>query len=789
MRFWKKYPEDITPLAHNHRATLRDGVLGIGPEGYAEFDTVSLRRIAGFSLETSLSPFRLEGTVDDSSNISRAAIQPPFPTPGVMATQKRWASASPPGQPELKRARLVAPPGGNVGGGSPDQTSPLSSQYLQRLEDTVVDNISTLRAATAPPLEAIDVVVKRPASTQPADEPDPKRIRVPSTLTPFSHRSAKVLEKRRALGRNKARTFIPSDASPGSGGFEEAPIPPARYDDLAAKLHALKSRVTHFGPSRDRVFIPVDWKNGGDFEEMLSSFCLEVEPTLSPSTKAPDEVSSKPEQVYIAGIEAKNNVEIGNHMTDKNRVDKNKDVQAKNDQDKVGNTKADSNSDGCEVIEPVKWKQSVAARLASAKKNRGTPSEQPEVLATEHSPSVKKPAAKGSNTRGKAVAQATKVNGSKAADDDSAKEKDDVDDDEEESEYEDPKIAKNTIAQAEKRLSKACRSCKIDANKEWRDKHQTVVSSLNREHKAVIKILKDTAAAAMKQAKATADKAKRAIKDKAELAAEDAKNASDEKFDAMKAKLDAEVKGLKKNLADEKTKVEALKLEVDNAGKLCKKVEKDAADKVKTAEADLKAGDLKLREKWKQLKREAEAISNELKPEHSKLVKAKEKTIKELTQGHLRLEKELERSEEDVRHARTLHGTEKNHHEHALKELKEAKARVKELEAGTLKYNKLLDAVKDRAKLDLGRAEEEIATLKVLLKEQSSHVVDRQRDNRLLQDAVRTHAKLAEQGRDEIAKLEKKLQAVQAELEVALEMDKIDESVGRVSEGDTAETV
>jgi len=729
---------------------------------------------------------RVGDTSVDSRTTPRANITPPIED----VAPKRSASPQPTEEPDLKKLKLSTPSDDSGGVDGLDKTHLLSFQRPQQLVDTVIDNAATPSATTPQPTQDVDVTQKRPASAQPADEPDPKRTRVSSTPPPRNRRCAEIISKRRSLTQptdqpdgNRARTVIPSDASGGNGGFKEAYNPPTPYASFAAKDHALAQRIDRSGLNGDMVFVPLNWRRGGDgFDETLSSFSREIGPALRASTEIPDEVSSKPRLAEKAGIEAKDQDGIGK---DKNDKDKGK--------DQIDNSKFDSDSDDCKIVEErsspatPKWKQSVAARLASAKRNEGKRSEQLRALDTEGgSLSTKKPAAKESNAGGNSATQAAEVNDSTTANNGSAEEDDDDDNDADtnESVCEDPEIAKNTISEADKTLSRVCRTCKMSANKVWKVKHDTTVSTLKQGHRAAIKALKDDAAAVLKKAKALADREKKAAKAKAEDEVEDVKDTWRERHNALKVKSEGEIKVLKKSVADEKSKVENLKLEVENTEKQRKKAEKDAADKVKTAEADLKAGKLRLKEESKQLKRESQIEINQSKPELSKVVKAKDKVIKEITQRVLSLEQELERSEEDVLHARALHSAEKSHHEHCQKQLKEAKSHGDDLTKQLRGVDKHCKGVQVRAQSDVARAEEEIITVKANLQKQSSRVVDRQRENYLLQDAMQTHAKLAEGRKVEIEKLKKQLREARAELDVALGMEGMDDGIVGDHEGE-----
>jgi hypothetical protein len=775
MRLWKKIFEEMKVQAHNHRATQRDDVQGIGPEGYAEFNTMSRRRIACFGLEPSPSPRQLEDAIADSNTTPRTTTTPP--TEDVDATPKRPASTQPTDQPDLKKPRLSTPSDGS-GAGVGESDSP-AVQHPQQLEPTFADDGTTSRAKTLPPTANVQTAPKRSASVPPAGQPDPKKAKpfVPSDAKgdagggdSISIRQAYILSKRRALAQplgqpdpKRAKVFIPADGRGGSGGFLPAP-----FADILSKRWALAPPVDQPAPRKTGMFVPSDGSGGGrGFDEIPSPLFLKVGLFLRALTKGPGEISFQPEQVEKAGAGGSGKDKVGKDKVGKDKVGKDRSDKDKN--------KVDDDSDCCEVLEfmstPVtKEKESTAARSASVQKNKGKHSQQLEKPDTEASPSARKSAAKASNARGKSVSQAVNLDEPEAADD----EAEDEEDEEDESEHEDPQVARKKIVQAEKNLSKVCRTCKIKANKEWKDKYDAMVSKLNSEHRTAIRTLKADGAAALKKAKATTDKDKKAAKAKAESEVEDVRDTWEDKFDTMKGKLDGEIKTLKRNLTSEKAKVTDLKSQVDRVEAQRKKIEKDAAEQVKKAENDLKADQLRLKERWKQLNREKQAEIDQWKPQHNSAVKAKDINIKELTQKVLEKEKELERSEDDLRRAREERASEKNHHEDTLKKLQERRARVDELEDQILKFGKHNKAIKERALSDVARAEEETATVRANWQQQSNRVVDKQRDNYNLQDALRRKVDLADAQKAEIEVLKKQLRDARAELEVAVGIEDMD---------------
>ena len=835
MKLWKVIPKPILVQAHASRATARDDVLSIGPEGYAEFSLVSRRRIAGWSLEPSPSPRELEAAAANTNTKSRATTTPP--TEDGDATPKRPASTQPTDQPDSKRARVSTSFGGDGTGDDGDETESPSIQHLQQRQHTLSDDGTTLRAKTLPPTTNVNTTPKRSATVPPAGQPELKKAKltIPSDGNGnagkggfISIRHSSILSKRRALAqpldqpaRKRARVFIPADASGGDSGFDEAPIAPTKYVNAAAKLHALAQPVVQPDANRDRVFVPADRSGGrSGFEEMLSSFFLEATPTLRAATGVPGGNSLEPEQAGMAGIGAKGKDKVDKDKVDKDKVDKDKVEKNKPGKDKVDKSKVDDDSDGVEVVESMstpasrKWKETTVARSASAKTSKGKQSEQLGTPDTEASPSARKSTARASSSSGKSAAQVARVDESMTANNGSAEEGEesgDDDDDDDESEYEDPQVVKKKLAQADKDLSASCRTCKFNANKAWKIKHETEITQLKREHRAANKLLKDTlkadGIAALKKAKATAEKEKKAAKAKADELFETVKDTCDEKLETFKTKVDAEFKRLKNALAAKEGKIVDLTSQVERVEAQRKKIEKDAADKVKTAEADLKAGTLRLREREKQMKRESQAEIDQWKPEHSKTLKDNQRTIKELTHNVLRKEQELERSEEDLRDARTLLGLEKGRHADTRKKLAEAQVSENQRVNQMLQYERHNKAIKERAASDVARVEEELATYKVNLQQQSIRVVEKQRNNYNLQDALRIKVDLADAGKREIEVLKRQLQAAQAELEVAMGIEDMDvvevvkgEAVkgegikgeaikGEAIKGETAETV
>jgi hypothetical protein len=780
-------PWYITDHAHTYDATTRDDLIGLGPDNYAYLNTQSDRETSVFVPSTVQSPPQLEDTNDDTSAPSTATTTPPAEDGD--ATPKRSASTQPAGQPDSKRARVSTPSDGNSAGGDIDEIDQPSSQHPQQPEHTLADDSTTSRAKSLPPTTNVPTISKRSASVPPADQPDPKKPKpsIPSDWIgnagdrdSISLQHAQILSKRRALAPpldqpdpKRAKVFIPADGRGGSSGFLPAP-----FADILSKRWALAQPVGQPTPRKTGVFVPSDGSGGsGGFDEIPSPLFLKVLLILRASTKAPGEISFLSEQVRKAGVggSGKDKVGKGNVGTDKINKDKNK---------------VDDDSDELEIISitpvapvtPISdWKDPDAARFASAKKSKGKQSQQLKKQDTEASPSARKSAAKAGNARGKSVSQAVNLDEPEASDDEAEEEEDD----DEGSEHEDPQVAKKKILQAEKNLSKVCRTCKIKANKEWKDKYDTMVSKMNSEHRTAIRTLKADGAAALKKAKATTDKDKKAAKAKADKAVEDIKDALEDKFDTMKGKLDGEIKTLKKNLTAEKGKVAELKSGLENAETLRKKIEKDAAEQVNKAETDYKANNTELKERWKQIKRESQAEIDQWKPAYSKTVKDNQRIIKELTQKVLEREQELERSEDDLRRVRTQRATEKNHHADALEKLDEARARVKALQGEKVELGRHNKAIKERALSDVARAEEETATARVNLQQQSNKVVDKQRELYLIRDAMRTHASLAEGRKAEIEALKRQLRDARAELEVAVGID--DMEMVEVGRGDVVE--
>jgi hypothetical protein len=829
---WDHVPGHITDDAQTHGATTRTDIISISSEDHAYVDIVSDRETSDFTPSTAQSSQQLEDTNDNTSVRSRATTT--SPAEDNDDTPKRSASTEPTDQPDMKRIRVSTPSDGDSNGAGVAETDQPSSQHLQQLEQILADENTTSSATITSLAENVDATPKRPASTQPTDQPDLKRFKAstPSdgngddegfdeteslsiqhakqlettpvggittpkattsphqpehtpidsstplkAKTPPPTKNTDAIPKRSAsvppAGQpdpKRAKIFIPADENICGGGFMSI-----RHAHILAKRRALAQSADQPALKSFAVLIPTDGNGGrGGFERIYSPLVLKVGLFLRASTKVPGEISSGPEQVGNGGVGDKGKDETGKDKTDKDRVDKDKVDKNNVDKDKAGKGKVDDDSDELEIISetPVKpisdWKDPDAARFTSAKKSK---SKQPEQLGTpdtEASPSARKSAAKASNARGKSISQAVNL------EEEEDEEEEDEEEDESESEHEYPQVSMKKIIQADKNISKACRQCKIDANKLWKGKYDAMVSRLNSEHKAAIRALKAEGAAALKNVKATADKEKKAAKAKADKAVANVKDTLGETLDAREAKLGGEIKTLKKNLATEKEKVVDLKSKLENAEELRKRIEKDSAETVKKCDNDRKANNAELRERWKQLKRESQAEIDQHKPELAKTVKDNQRIIKDLTQKFLAKEKELERSEEDLISARKQRGVDKYNHKQTLKELAKAKASDEQRVDQIMQYERHNKAIQERAASDVARVEEALATSQTNLQQQSIRVVEKQRNNYNLQDALRRKVDLADARKREIEVLKRQLQAARAELEVAMGIEDMD---------------
>jgi hypothetical protein len=826
-------PGLITEDAQAYLPTNRISITSTGAKDNTHADTISDRKTSDSAPPTSQSPQLLEDVNEDTSVPSRATTPPP--TEDVDITSKRSASVELADQPDPKKVKVSTWSDDEANGADVDETDLLSSQNPQQLEDTLAHENTTPRTTTTPPTEDHNTTLRRSASVQPADQPDMERIKVSTSSegdgvgrgvdeidqpsphhlqqleesiadnnnitssaktpppqpeqTPADHSTAPRAETpqptsttnfnitpKRSASRppadqpdpKRVQLFVQSDVN----GIVSGGSISIRHAYILSKRRALAQPVDQPDAKRVWMSIPSDKSSGrGVFVDVLSPSYPEVLQTPKAAFGLPGDNALKPRLVGNAGIEG----------GDEEKINRNKPGKDKNDKDKVG-----SDSDVCEVIEAkstpaTKKRTSTAAGSVSAKNNKGKQSQQPETPDTEASPSARTSAVKASNTRGKTATRATTVDESEAAG-----EEDDDDDeyDEGESEHEDPRVAKKKIAQADKVLSVACKSCTFSANKAWKQKHESTVSKLNQEHRAVIRALKADRIADLKKAKATADKDKKAAKAKAEQAVEDVKDTGEEKFDNLKAKLEGELKVLKKSFAAEKVKVTGLKGQLERAEEIRKKIEKDAAEKVKNAEADLRAGVLEQREKWKQLKREAQAEADQWKPQHSKTVKDNQRVIKELTQKCIEKENELAASEEDLRRSREQASAEKSHHAETREKLAEAKASDEERLKQVLQFERHCKRVEERNQTHVARVEEQLAMANNNLQQQSNRVVDKQRENYQLGDAMRAHAKISEARKVEIERLKKELQAAQAELGLAKDIEELDDGVVEVGRGE-----
>jgi hypothetical protein len=94
---------DLHACGRDYRATYRDGVMGVGPEGYAEFDYDLGYRVAGWDEANARhNHHETQGKTDKSINQEQVTLQP-----GAHGT-KRSASSPLPHDPEFKKTKTVS---------------------------------------------------------------------------------------------------------------------------------------------------------------------------------------------------------------------------------------------------------------------------------------------------------------------------------------------------------------------------------------------------------------------------------------------------------------------------------------------------------------------------------------------------------------------------------------------------------------------------------------------------------------------------------------------------------
>lgn len=342
----------------------------------------------------------------------------------------------------------------------------------------------------------------------------------------------------------------------------------------------------------------------------------------------------------------------------------------------------------------------------------------------------------------------------------------------------DPQIAQK-IAKAGKDFEAACRSCKADARKALKAQYELQISKLKNDAKHKARNLKAKAASTLTETKSKAEKDKKLAKEKHEEQTEDIRSRRDVKIAAMRKSHDAVLKTLQEKYDKEKEKTKTLSRELDDAHSKCKEIEKSKNKEVKEANDDLEAGERKLREEKKQMQRAFREETDLLKPEHSKVVKEKEKSINELAQKVIKLERDFESSQHNLDGTRAQHQALKTKHKDLGLELQESHQNTKKAEKDFRESAKYAKGVDQRTDGKLARAHEKLERAEANLRDQQDRVITLQRENYQLKDTLTTTARLGREKRHEVERLKAELESIKEEHEVNQAMKELFDEINR----------
>lgn len=227
---------------------------------------------------------------------------------------------------------------------------------------------------------------------------------------------------------------------------------------------------------------------------------------------------------------------------------------------------------------------------------------------------------------------------------------------------------------------------------------------------------------------------------------------------------------MKQKLTDSNNK---LTKERDDAQAKRIKTEKDTSAKLRVMTEDTKAAELRLKEERKQMIREDQEEINQLKPEHSTVVKNKEKLALELADKVAILENRLERAEIDLKEAQISAGANKRRYEDGGRLVEKYKAQVQDAEDKVREFDDYLTKFKGRSASEQARLQEKLDMAAAHLQEQKNRVVTLQRENYAAHDALRLRSQLCAESNAEVKRLKALFRAAQEEVGVAAHLDDV----------------
>lgn len=332
---------------------------------------------------------------------------------------------------------------------------------------------------------------------------------------------------------------------------------------------------------------------------------------------------------------------------------------------------------------------------------------------------------------------------------------------------------KQKSAAASKAFASACKSCKSNANKALKAQYELQISKLKCEHKQEMRDAKAEKAQILAGHKSKANKEKSQLKKKYESRIEELKDSRDEKFESWRYKLKEATEEWQEKFDEAKKKVKKLTAQRDAADAKRKDIERSAADDIKAAKDDLKAGERKLREEKKQMMREKQEAIDILKPQHSAIVKEKDKIIRDMTDKVIALERDVQSGERAQHRVQTNHDTLLQRYQQLKTEHVENQKRTKQVEKDLQEAKKYAAGVDGRADVRLAQAHEKLEIQETNVREHANRVITFQRENHNLRDTLANVARLGMEKRDEVERLKAELQSTKAELGVVKDMEEM----------------
>lgn len=335
------------------------------------------------------------------------------------------------------------------------------------------------------------------------------------------------------------------------------------------------------------------------------------------------------------------------------------------------------------------------------------------------------------------------------------------------------------LAKANKDFGKACRTCKINANKVLKARHDAEVSQLKKQKRDEVRQAKAEADRVLKAAKLKAERTRSALQQKYELQSQELKDQRDTKIAKLKESHKEAIEDSDEKYEDMKgkleTKIRKLTKERDDAETKRKDIEKTTSKELRDMTSDQKAAELKLKEERKQIVRDCLEQVNELKPEHSSALKAKQKNIDEMAQKVIRLEAELRQAGTDLREVSADGHADKIRYETSKAEAEKWREQVEVVEDNLREFEAYVTHVEGRCKSNIARAQgdcdQQVGIARANLQEANNRLTEQQRRNRNLNETLIVQTQLGREKDARIQALESELARTRAEIGIVGDME------------------